>query len=142
MKLAATVALSTIAASAGLIGSSALQVAEADAAPRPIPPRAFPIPNYKPHVKFYHSNRKLAFIATGMPRGEKVCLFEGYYGDPWFGSLGVKAWQPLYERYELSETAKARSTPKAPGVYPVRLTCRMQTHLILRRAGTIRVPVT
>ncbi|MFT4201842.1 hypothetical protein [Gordonia sp. (in: high G+C Gram-positive bacteria)] len=140
MKLAAALALATVAAS-GMIGAS-VQAAPAEAAPAPIPPRAFPIPNYSPHVKFYHSNRKLAFLATGMPRGEKVCLFEGYYGDPWFGSLGVKAWQPLYERYELTETATARSTPKPPGVYPVRLTCRMQTHLILRRSGTIRVPVT
>ncbi|GED96491.1 hypothetical protein [Gordonia crocea] len=130
--------LAAAGAAAVCLGSALAPAA--DAKPRPIPPPAFPIPHTKPHVKFSTEQSRLVFTVTDLPRGEKVCLFEGYFGDPWFGSLGVNAWQALYERYELGTTAKARSVPKPPGVYPVRLTCRMQEHLLVYRTGTVRIP--
>ena len=134
MKLTA-VLVSTIAVAVGVLGAAPVA-----AAPRPIPPPAFPIPPTKPKVKFSTEQSRLVFTVTDLPRGEKTCFFEGYLGDPWFGSLGVNAWQPLYEKYELSTTAKARSVPKPPGVYPVRLTCRMHQHLLVYKTGEIRIP--
>lgn len=112
------------------------------AAPPSIPPPAFPIPQTKPHVTFSTEQSRLVFTVTDLPKGEKVCLFEGYFGDPMFGSLGVRAWQALYEKYELGTSATARSVPKPPGTYPVRLTCRMQDHLLAFRTGELRIPAT
>ncbi|NNG98253.1 hypothetical protein [Gordonia araii] len=139
MKLTATLASTAVAF--GVL-ATALQAAPAQAAPRPIPPPAYPIPPTKPRVHFWSEDFRLAFKVTDLPRGEKVCFFEAYLGDPLFGSLGVRSWQPAYERYELGTTAKARSVRHAPGIYPVKVTCRMHGHLLAHRAGEIRIPNT
>lgn len=138
MRLRVTTALATLVAAAGM--GLGMQAAPATAKPAPIPPRAFPIPHTHPKVTFSTEQSRLVFKVTDLPRGEKICLFEGYYGDPLFGSLGVRSWQALYEKYELGTWAKARSTPKPPGTYPVRLICRMQEHLLVNRYGTVRIP--
>ncbi len=138
MNSLATRGLAAVAVALGVVGGS-LSAATATAAPAPIPPPAFPIPPTTPHVTFSTEQSRLVATVSGLPRGEKVCLFEGYFGDPWFGSLGVNAWQALYEKYELMYSFTIRSVPKPPGVYPVRITCRMHEHLLVFRTGELRI---
>lgn len=140
MKSPTALALTIAAFASTMVG--AITVAPATAAPAPIPPPAFPIPPTRPTAVFSTEQSRLVATVTGLPRGEKFCLFEGYYGDPYFGSLGVNVWNPLYQKYELMHGFKIRSTPKPPGVYPVRIRCRMQTQTLLYRHGVVRIPNT
>lgn len=131
--------LAATAVAVGALGSAVL-AAPADAAPQPIPPPAFPIPPTKPVAKFSTEQSRLVATVSGLPRGEKFCRFDAYFGDPLFGSLGVRAWQTVYERYELFTSFKIRSVPKPPGTYPVRITCLQQEHVVLNRSGEVRIP--
>ncbi|HNP57585.1 MAG TPA: hypothetical protein PK331_01485 [Gordonia sp. (in: high G+C Gram-positive bacteria)] len=135
----ATSVFAAAAVALGTIGAAAL-AAPAAAAPPPIPPPAFPIPPTKPVVKFSTEQSRLVATVSGLPLGEKFCRFDAYFGDPTFGSLGVRSWQTVYQRYELFTSFKIRSVPKPAGTYPVRITCLQQEDTVLNRGGEIRIP--